>query len=312
MKEPDDEGLASHIGPESCTDARKSGGEALTGVHVGWVLSREIPQCPGCRRREKGRKATSRSTPSRVGRGPCAVEDPVHAWTHLVREPGDPRVALGHPRPHREVSGRTAMTHDPGKSDRFVVPAKSSNNAPERAAEVMEGRERTKGKTPERNALRTQRRGGAPSALERVRQLATRDRSTAVHRALPSRVCRRTPCAPRISPLKRDAAAGVDGETWQHYGADLEARLQDLSERLRRGAYRAQPVRRAYIPKADGRPAAARRSRAGRQNRPARRRRGAERDLRIGLPRVLVRISAAAQPAPRVGCARGRRSQRRR
>ena len=53
--------------------------------------------------------------------------------------------------------------------------------------------------------------------------------------------------------LKRDAAAGVDGETWQHYGQDLEANLQDSSGRLKRGAYRAKPVRRAYIPKADGR-----------------------------------------------------------
>jgi RNA-directed DNA polymerase len=53
--------------------------------------------------------------------------------------------------------------------------------------------------------------------------------------------------------LKRDAAAGVDGETWRSYGEDLEGNLVDLSERLRRGAYRAKPVRRAYIPKADGR-----------------------------------------------------------
>jgi group II intron reverse transcriptase/maturase len=53
--------------------------------------------------------------------------------------------------------------------------------------------------------------------------------------------------------LKRDAAAGVDGETWQSYGQTLEANLQDLSDRLKRGAYRARPVRRAYIPKADGR-----------------------------------------------------------
>jgi group II intron reverse transcriptase/maturase len=53
--------------------------------------------------------------------------------------------------------------------------------------------------------------------------------------------------------LTRAAAPGVDGETWQHYGEALEANLQDLSGRLRRGAYRAQPVRRAYIPKADGR-----------------------------------------------------------
>jgi len=53
--------------------------------------------------------------------------------------------------------------------------------------------------------------------------------------------------------LKREAAPGVDGETWRHYGEELEANLQDLSDRLKRGAYRAKPVRRVYIPKADGR-----------------------------------------------------------
>jgi RNA-directed DNA polymerase len=53
--------------------------------------------------------------------------------------------------------------------------------------------------------------------------------------------------------LKREAAAGVDGETWRHYGESLEDNLQDLSERLKRGAYRAKPVRRVYIPKAEGR-----------------------------------------------------------
>jgi RNA-directed DNA polymerase len=53
--------------------------------------------------------------------------------------------------------------------------------------------------------------------------------------------------------LKREAAAGVDGETWRHYGEQLEGNLQDLSDRLKRGAYRAKPVRRVYIAKADGR-----------------------------------------------------------
>ena len=53
--------------------------------------------------------------------------------------------------------------------------------------------------------------------------------------------------------LKRDAAPGIDGETWEHYGEALEANLADLSGRLKRGAYRAKPVKRAYIPKADGR-----------------------------------------------------------
>jgi group II intron reverse transcriptase/maturase len=53
--------------------------------------------------------------------------------------------------------------------------------------------------------------------------------------------------------LKRDAAPGVDGETWRHYGEELEGNLQRLSERLKSGAYRAKAVRRAYIPKTDGR-----------------------------------------------------------
>jgi group II intron reverse transcriptase/maturase len=53
--------------------------------------------------------------------------------------------------------------------------------------------------------------------------------------------------------LKRTASAGIDGETWKHYGEDLEENLLDLSARLKRGAYRAKPVRRTYIPKADGR-----------------------------------------------------------
>src|SRR6266566_2330073 len=53
--------------------------------------------------------------------------------------------------------------------------------------------------------------------------------------------------------LKKEAAPGVDGETWRHYGEELEKNLQDLSERLKRGAYRAKPVRRGFIPKADGR-----------------------------------------------------------
>ncbi|UCF84291.1 MAG: hypothetical protein JSV50_01260 [Desulfobacteraceae bacterium] len=53
--------------------------------------------------------------------------------------------------------------------------------------------------------------------------------------------------------LKRNAAPGVDGETWRHYGENLEENLRDLSDRLKRGAYRAKPVKRAFVPKPDGR-----------------------------------------------------------
>ena len=139
-----------------------------------------------------------------------------------------------------------------GKSDDPVVPMKPPNNAGEPAAEVVEGRGSAKGISPERNAPRTQSRVGAPSALERVRQAAERDRkqrfTALLHHVYDVERLRAAYLA-----LKRDAAAGVDGETWRHYGESLEANLRDLSERLKRGAYRAKPVRRAYIPKAGGR-----------------------------------------------------------
>jgi len=139
-----------------------------------------------------------------------------------------------------------------GKSDSLVVPGKPPNNAAEPAAEVVEGRGLAKGKPPEQNAPRTQGRSGAPSALERIRQAARRDRqqrfTALLHHVYDTERLRRAYYA-----LKRDAAAGIDGETWRHYGESLEGNLQDLAGRLQRGAYRAKPVRRAFIRKADGR-----------------------------------------------------------
>src|SRR6059036_755863 len=143
------------------------------------------------------------------------------------------------------------MMDERGQSDRSVVPGKPPNKAEEPAAEAAEGRERAKGNSPERNALRTPSRVGAPSALERVRQAAQRDRKQRFT-ALLHHVYDVDRLRAAYLALKRDAAAGVDGETWQSYGQTLEARLQDLSDRLKRGAHRAKPVRRAYIPKADG------------------------------------------------------------
>jgi len=145
------------------------------------------------------------------------------------------------------------MMDEHGKSDRSVVPANSPNTVSEQAMEVGEGRERTKGNTPERNASRTQSRPHAPSALERVRQAAKQDRKQRFT-ALLHHVYDVERLRAAYFAMKRDAAAGIDGETWQHYGTALEANLQDLSARLKRGAYRAKPVRRAHIPKADGRP----------------------------------------------------------
>ena len=144
------------------------------------------------------------------------------------------------------------MMHGPGKSDRPVVPERSSNKAGQPVAEGREGRGLAKGNPSQQNASRTPRRNDALSALERVRQAAKKDKklrfTALLHHIYNLDTLRRA-----YLSLKRQAAPGVDGETWRHYGEALEAKLRDLAERLKRGAYRAKPVRRAYLLKDDGR-----------------------------------------------------------
>jgi group II intron reverse transcriptase/maturase len=142
--------------------------------------------------------------------------------------------------------------HSRGKSDGPIVPEKSPNKAGRPVEEVAEGRGPAKGNLLQRNALRTQSRVGTSSALERVRQAARRDRKQRFT-ALLHHVYNIERLRAAYLALKRDAAAGVDGETWGHYGGALEENLQDLAGRLKRAAYRAKPVRRVYIPKSDGR-----------------------------------------------------------
>ena len=129
---------------------------------------------------------------------------------------------------------------------------KSPNNAGQPVAEGMEGSGLAKGNLRQQNAPRTPSRDGAPSALERVRQAARQDRKQRFT-ALLHHVYSVDRLRAAYLALKRDAAAGIDGETWRHYGEALEDNLRDLTARIKRGAFRASPVRRAYIPKADGR-----------------------------------------------------------
>ena len=144
------------------------------------------------------------------------------------------------------------MTDAPRKSDRSIVPTNRANNAEGPAAEHGEGRGRTKGNSPEHSTSRTQRRTRVSPALERVREVAQRDH---VQRftALLHHVYDVDRLRAAYFALKRSAAPGIDGETWQHYGEQLEDHLRSLAGRLQRGAYRGHPVRRAYIPKTDGR-----------------------------------------------------------
>ena len=95
MQEPYGEGVASHTGSESCVVARKGRGEALTGVHAGRVLSREIPFNFGVPTQYLYAEGNTREAEMRGIDGLRAVEDPEHAWKHLTRKPGGPTFDLG-------------------------------------------------------------------------------------------------------------------------------------------------------------------------------------------------------------------------
>ena len=143
------------------------------------------------------------------------------------------------------------MTKDTRKSDGFVVPMKLSNKGAVGPAETMEGRRPAKGNADEQTTLRTQSRAGVPQALERVRQAAKKDRNAKFTALFHHLTIDRLRTA--FDSLERGAAAGVDGVTWHEYAKHLEENLRALHARLHRGAYRAKPSRRVFIPKADGR-----------------------------------------------------------
>src|SRR6202162_1054002 len=138
------------------------------------------------------------------------------------------------------------------KSDRLVVPGKSSNKPDNVGQEKMEGRRLPEENKKQQNMLRTQRRESVLSKLQLIHQRAKTD-DKMKFTALMHHIYNIDMLRWSYLEIKRNAAPGVDKETWMSYGEDLEKNLQNLSDRLKRGAYRAKPVRRVYIPKADGR-----------------------------------------------------------
>ncbi len=136
------------------------------------------------------------------------------------------------------------------QSDGGIVPEKSLNNP--RGAEGMEGRPPDKGNEQERPSHRTQSRGiGMNEALARIRAAVRKDKEAKLT-ALYHHIAAEDHLRAAYWGLKKQAAAGVDGETWAHYGEDLDRHLADLAGRLARGGYRPPPVRRKYVPKPDG------------------------------------------------------------
>src|SRR5712692_2940650 len=154
-------------------------------------------------------------------------------------------------RPAGEGQGRTARVHVFEESDSGTVPMNHSNKSGKPSAESEEGRPLIKENTHQSSTHSTQSEARVSQGLAGVRK-AARERKEMKFTALLHHV---TTGLLRDSyySLKRKAAPGVDGVTWEQYGEGLEGRLKDLHDRVHGGAYRAQPSRRAYIPKDDGR-----------------------------------------------------------
>lgn len=146
------------------------------------------------------------------------------------------------------------MMNDDGQSDSRIVLTKSVNKVTlEEAAEQMEGRRLVKGNADERPMCRAQsRKADMQETLKRIRQAVVREPKQKMI-SLYHHVYRVENLRAAYLGLKKNAAAGIDGETWQQYGEELEGNLEELSQRLGRGGYRAKAVKRVYIPKADGR-----------------------------------------------------------
>src|SRR5215218_872909 len=189
---------------------------------------------------------------------PCTHGTSMSENREIPRSPVRAASEMGEAPTGRAVGGplgegdrRKPEMHERGKSDRPVVPAKPPNKPGRPGAEAVEGRGLAKGNTASKPRSGHCAGQGVSSALGRVRRAAQKDgdlRFTALlHHVTVDRL------RSAYEALSRDAAAGVDGVSWQDYGQDLEENLRGLHARVQRGGYRARPSRRVYIPKADGR-----------------------------------------------------------
>jgi RNA-directed DNA polymerase len=143
------------------------------------------------------------------------------------------------------------MMHDHEGSDSAIVAKNPANKAGLPVAEQGERRAGTKGNADQQSTRRAQDRESVSHALDRIRQAAKqrkKEKFTALFHHISPELLRTA-----FYAIRRDAAPGVDGMTWRTYEADLDHRIDDLHDRVQRGAYRAQPSRRRYIPKPDGR-----------------------------------------------------------
>ncbi len=251
MKEPYRKGLASHSDPESCVGRSNPASEALTGENTG----REIE----LRNQESGvptglhaaEGKTQSGVKGELPRDPAeskALRMCGHSLHGNREAPGAPATDGAAGRPEK-VTNHTSGVYAHGESDGPIVPEKPPNKG-WAAAEAVEERGPTKRNVQQTAASGTQRPTNASFGLLRVREAAKQGkdvRFTALLHHITLDLLRES-----FEGLKRQAAPGVDGVTWTQYAEGMDERLNDLLTRVHGGSYRAQPSKRAYIPKGDG------------------------------------------------------------
>ena len=248
--------MANYSDPESCVTHREVCGEALAGETGRPAIEPRNHQirmptelCVTEGNMGHGANRKSCADPARSKTLSMSGSD-LHGSWEISAAPAKMAGGTG------KVEDRNPVIDAVEKSDTPIVPGKPPNKGNVRAlagaglAEAVEGRGVAKGNAGEATTCRTQGRERVSKGLEGIREAARRDgrmKFTALlHHITPSLLVE------SYYDLKRNAAAGVDGVTWREYENVLYTRVHDLHREIHTGAYRAQPSRRVYIEKADG------------------------------------------------------------
>ena len=252
MKVQYGEDVANHSGPESCGMHREVQVEALTGETGRPAIEprNKYSGMPTLLSEAEGNMVHGDNRKSCADPARSETLRMSGSFSYGSSEISSVSGAVG-PDGAGKVKDRNPVIDAGEKSDTPIVPGKLPNNGDD-PAEAMEGRGVTRGNANGNPACRTQSRDKCASmGLEGVREAARRNgklRFTALlHHVTPSLLVE------SFYALRRQAAAGVDGVTWRDYEEQLYGRVHELHREIQSGAYRAQPSRRVYIPKADGR-----------------------------------------------------------
>jgi RNA-directed DNA polymerase len=249
MQESSRKGLESYPDPRSCSGHREVTAEAWRGASAGWAIELRtaaigVPTLLDCSGRPHGRGRYRKSFAD-----PASSKTPGTSRHFLHENRKTSEMSARPPRPDGEVQARrhTASVHVSEESDYVIVPRNPSNKDGHPSADRGERSACTKEHARPSHTPPTQRGARVSQGLARARERRQEPYTALLYHLTVDRL------RDSFYELKRPVAPGVDGVTWQADETGLDDRLADLHRRVHCGSYRAQPSRRVYIPKPDGR-----------------------------------------------------------